>query len=154
MIRSSRSLANPDEDLEGSLTVVRPHVLRADTLCSHALDTVTDLSTVVRANASFHGSFVVVDEEAGRHEVWDRSFLDNEVFEGTGDGVCCAATDLALIIDGRPGGGTEVNQGRQFGNGVLVDSEVLIPMIREVCLPAILGCAADKRSLGWRLLAR
>jgi hypothetical protein len=100
----------------GSSTIVWPHSLRADADSGNTFDAVTNLGAGVGVDVAFHAALVVVDEEARRHKIGYLGFLDGQELECTADGICSAATDLALVVDWWPLIGlAEVDAWRQLG---------------------------------------
>jgi hypothetical protein len=123
--------------LVGRSIIVWPHSLRADADSGDTFDAVTNLGAGVGADVAFHAALVVVDEEARRHEIGFFGFLDGQEFECTADGICSAATDLALVVDCWPLVGlAKVDAWRQLGQYGFVGGEALISVIGQIGVPA------------------
>src|SRR5690349_6210057 len=83
-----------------SADIIGPLRLWANAALIDDLHAITQSRPAIRMHGMLQYPFIVVDEEARRHEVLQSLFQQAE-FKSTPNGVCGAAAQLSLIIDGR-----------------------------------------------------
>src|SRR5664279_4496284 len=80
--------------------VIRPIALRRSAQSCDTLHTVADLRARVRIDRALHAALVVIDKKSRRREFLHVRLLLIE-FNGSANGICRTAAELALVVDRR-----------------------------------------------------
>src|SRR5438067_895656 len=78
--------------------VVGPFCFRANSLLSHAFNTIPNLSATIRVDGPFHGSLIIVNEESRGEEVL-LSLLELIELDASSDGIGRTTSQVSLVID-------------------------------------------------------